>query len=166
MKPRTGHLLLVSCLLILLPLASKPFYSQSLTAITEADIQAMLTEMDKNLRKGNIAAMMAPYTPDSKLKFTVINPGTDKEIVGTITKDQYVFNARQNMRRRISYQFERKNTRIKIYDAQTATVTSELYETLKLRQGTLRGSSSAVMFVSLRNGKLVVTGSETRTRFY
>ena len=138
MKPR-ARLLLLSCLLIVLPLAAKPSYSQSLTAITESDIHAMLNVMDKAARKGNVADMIAPYTPDSKHKFTIVNPGTDKELVGTLTKDQYAFNARQNMRRRISYHLERKNTRIKIYDAETAMVTSELYETLKLRQGTLRG---------------------------
>jgi methionyl-tRNA formyltransferase len=70
------------------------------------------------------------------------------------------------MRRRIAYHAERKNMRIKIYDAETATVTSELYETLKLRQGTIRAASSEVLFVGLRNGKLVITGMEYTGRFY
>jgi hypothetical protein len=60
----------------------------------------------------------------------------------------------------------RKNTRIKIYDEQTAMVTSDIYETLKIREGTIRAASSEVAFISLRNGKLVITGIEARVRFY
>ena len=165
MKPRT-RLLLLSCLLIVLPLASKPSYSQSLTAITESDIQAMLAVMDKAARKGDVDGFMVFFTTDSKIKLILVDPRTNKEVVSTLTKDEYVSNGRINMRRKISYRYERKNTRIKIYDAETATVTSELYETLKVRQGTLRISSSAVLYVGLRKGKLVITGSETRGRLY
>lgn len=165
MKPRTHYLILLSCLL-LLPLMSQPSYSQSLTAITESDIKALIDKADKATKKGNVAEMMAPLTADSKIKMTVVNPGSKKELVGTLTKDEYAFHTKQAMRRRIAYHAERKNMRIKIYDAETATVTSELYETLKIRQGTIRAASSEVLFVGLRNGKLVITGMEYTGRFY
>lgn len=161
MKLRIHYLVLLSCLLMVL---SGPVYSQSLTSITESDIQAMVDGMDKATRKGNVAGMIAPFASDIKIKMTITNPRSDKEMVATINKDQYAFNARQVLRRRLAYHFERKNTRIKIYDNQTATVMSELYETLKLKEGTIRGSSSEVLYVSLRDGKLVITSSETRTR--
>ena len=164
MKLRIHYLILFSCLLVVLPLTASRSYSQSLTAITESDIQAMLDALDRAARKGNVAGMIAPLASDIKIKMSVLSPGSNREQVGTLTKEQYAFNLRQVMRRRLSYQFERKNTRIKIYDAQTATVTSELYETLKLRQGTIRGSSSEVLYISLRNGKLVITASDARVR--
>jgi hypothetical protein len=126
----------------------------------------MLNAMDKAARKRNIAGMIAPWADDIKLKMTIVNKGSEKESVVYLTKDQFVSNTRQVMRRTISYQLERKNTRIKIYDDTTATVTYELYETFKFRQGTLRASSSDVMYVSLRNGKLVITSMETRARLY
>ena len=163
MKLRVPQLILLSFLLMVL---STPSYSQSLTSITESDIQAMLDSLDRAARKGNVAGMIAPLAPDIKIKMSVLTPGSNKEQVGTLTKEQYAFNLRQVMRRRLSYQFERKNTRIKIYDAQTATVTSDLYETLKLRQGTIRGASSEVLYLSLRNGKLVITASDARIRLY
>ena len=166
MKRPIHHLILWACLVIVLPLVSAPSYSQSLTSITESDIQAMMNAMDKAARKGNVAGMIAYFAPDIKITMRVLNPGRDKEEVGTLTKDQFAFNARNNMRRKISYQFERKNTRIKIYDAQTAMVTGEIYETFKFREGTLRAASSGEMYVSLRDGKLVITSMEARMRVY
>lgn len=166
MKPRIHYLIPLSCLIVVLPLMGQPSYSQSLTALTESDIQAMINGLDRAARKGSVPGMLAPLTTDAKIKVTVSNPGSDKEVVATLNKDQYAYSLRNILRRRISYHSERKNTRIKIYDAETATVTSELYETLKFRQGTLRGSSSEVMYVGLRNGKVVITGVDSRTRLY
>ena len=166
MKSRIHCFLMLSCLMVLLPLSAEPSYSQSLTSITEGDIHAMINAMDKAARKRNIAGMLAPLAPDCKIKVSLVNPKSDKEAVAIFTKEQFAHNARLAMRRTISYTLERKNTRIKIYDATTATVTSDLYETFKMRQGTLRASSSEVMYVSLRNGKLVITSSETRSRLY
>ena len=166
MKPRIHYLILLSCLLVALPLMAETGYSQSLTSITESDIQAMLDGVDRAARKGNVAGTIAPLAPDIKIKMTMSKAGSDKEVVGTITRDQYAFNFRQNMRRKLAYYYERKNTRIKIYDGQTAMVTSDIYETLKLRQGTIRAASSEVAFINLRNGKLVITGVEARVRFY
>jgi len=156
----------LSFLVVVLPLIAEPSHSQSLTSITESDIHTMLNAMEKAARKRNIAGMIAPWADDIKLKMTIVNKGSEKESVVYLTKDQFVSNTRQVMRRTISYQLERKNTRIKIYDDTTATVTYELYETFKFRQGTLRASSSDVMYVSLRNGKLVITSMETRARLY
>ncbi len=124
----------------------------------------MIDGMDKATRKGNVAGMIAPFASDIKIKMTVVNPKTNKEVEATINKEQYAINARQMLRRRVSYHFERKNTRIKIYDAQTATVMSELYETLKFRDGTIRGSSTETLYLGLRDGKVVITSSESRTR--
>ena len=166
MKPRIHYLILLSCLIVALPWIAEPSYSQSLTSITESNILAMLNAADKAARKRNVAGMIAPMAPDCKIKMTVVDPKSDKEVVATVTKEQFAHNARLLMRRAVSYQLERKNVRIKIYDATTATVTSELYETYKLRQGTLRASSTDVLYVSLRDGKVVITSNEMRTRFY
>ena len=166
MKERIHYLILLSCLFVVLPLMSEPSYGQSPTSITESDIHAMINATDKAARKGNVAGMIAPMAADVKIKMTVLKPESDKEVEATLTKEQFAHNARLMWRRKLSYNFERKNIRIKIYDATTATVTSELYETLKLAGGTLRASSSEVLYVSLRDGKIVITSSETRTRIY
>jgi hypothetical protein len=166
MKLRIHYLMLCSCLLVVLPLTSAPGYSQTPTAITESDVHAMLDGIDRAARKGNVAGIIAPLAADIKIKMTVLNPANKKEVVGVLNKDQYEYNLRQNMRRRLAYHFERKNTRIKIYDPQTAMVTADVYETLKMRQGTIRGASSEVVFINLRNGKLVITAMEARVRLY
>jgi len=163
---RTQYLILSCCLFVLLQLTASPAYSQSLTAITETDIQAMLNTMDRAARKGNVAGMIAPLAPDVKIKMRVLNPGSDKEQTATLTKEQYEFNARTNMRRKLAYRFERKNTRIKIYNEQLAEVTSEVYEMFKMREGTIRGASSEVLYVTLRDGKLLITSAEVRLRVY
>lgn len=161
MKLRVPQLVRLLCLLVVL---SEPSYSQSLTSLTESDIQAMLDGMDKAIKKGNVAGMIAPFASDIKIKMTLLNPKTNQELEATINKEQYATNARQVLRRKLAYHFERKNTRIKIYDAETAMVTSELYDTLRLKEGTIRGASSEVYYVSLRDGKLVITAVEIRTR--
>ena len=166
MKARIQYFILLSCLVVVLPLNAEPAYSQSLTSITENDVLAIINAVDKAARKRNIAGMIAPWADDIKIKMTVVNKGSERELVTYLTKEEFAFNVRQIMRHTISYQFERRNTRIKIYDDTTAMVTSELYETFKFRQGTLRASSSDVLYVSLRNGKLVITSNEMRIRFY
>jgi hypothetical protein len=166
MKLRIHYLILISCLLVVLPLTSDAVYSQSLTSMTESDINVMLDGIDRAAKKRNVAGAIAPLAPDIKIKLAVSNPGTNQELVLTFTKAQYAQSLRTNMRRMLAYQYERKNTRIKIYDNQTAMVTSEVYETMKLSQGTVRAASSEVAFVGLRNGKLIITGIEARTRVY
>jgi hypothetical protein len=108
MKLRIHYLIPFSCLFLLLPLMSDTCYSQSLTSITESDIHAMLNSMDRAARKGNVDGMIAFYAPDIKITMRVLNPGSDKEQVGTLTKDEFEFNARNNMRRKLSYRFERR----------------------------------------------------------
>ena len=163
MKPRIQYLILFSCLLVL---ASSVSYAQSLTSITETDIQAMMNTIDKAAKKGNIDGVIAFWAPDIKIKMSVLNPGRTKEEEGTFTKDEFAARARRNMRRKLFYQYERKNTRIKIYDAETAMVTCDIYETLKVPEGTLRTASSEVAYITLRDGKLVITGIEARMRVY
>ena len=166
MKPRIRYLILFCCLLVLLPSMPGLSYAQSLTSITESDIHAMLNAMDRAARKGNVAGMIAPFAPDIKIKMSVLNPGSDKEQEATLSKDEYASNARRNMRRKLSYQFERKNTRIKIYDDQTAIVMADVYETFKFPEGTVWAASSGVLYVTLRDGKLVITAMESRSRLY
>ena len=166
MKLRIHNLILLCCLFAVLPSMSSHAYSQSLTALTESDIQTMLDGMDSAARKRNVAGMIAPLASDIKIKMSMLDPRSNKEVVSTLTKDQYAYNLRQNFRRKLAYRFDRKNTKIKIYNDQLAMVTSELYETIKMREGTIRAASSEVMYVSLRDGKLVITASEGRTRFY
>jgi len=118
------------------------------------------------LLSGDIAAMMASVAKDFKMKFAFTNPGSDKEVVQDLDREQLEFNARHNLRIRRAYKLERKNMKIKIYDDQTAMVTSEVYEVFTMKQGTLRGSSSEELFVALENGKLVIKSANLRTRLY
>jgi hypothetical protein len=154
-----------SCALLLLSVAV-PSYSQSKTTITEDDVRALINRSDAASRKGDIAAMMAPLAKDFKMKFAFTNPGSDKEVVQDLNKEQLEFNARHNLRIRRAYKLERKNMKIKIYDDQTAMVTSELYEVFTMKQGTLRGSSSEEIYVGFEDGKLVIKSVDLRTRLY
>jgi hypothetical protein len=165
-KLRFLYLILSSCLLLGLPVRSANSYSQSPGQITESQILAVLNSIDRASKKGNIAGIIAPLARDVKIKMTVSAPGSSQEQVLNLTKDQYALHTRQGIRRRLAYQYLRKNTRIKIYDDQTASVTSDVYESLTIRQGTLRAVSSEVAILSVRNGKIVITSLEARTRFY
>ena len=166
MKPRIHFLILFATLLIVLPLLSAKSYAQSLTKITESDIEAMMNSIDRSAKKGNVNGVIAFWAPDIKIKMSVLNPGRTQEEEATFTKDEFAARARRNMRRKLSYQYERKNTRIKIYDDETAMVTCDIYEILKVPEGTLRTASSEVAYVTLRDGKLVVTNIEARMRVY
>ena len=164
MKPRVFSSLLFFSLLLVL---SGNSFAQSQDVITESDVLALINSVDKATRKGNVAGMVAPLANDVKMKMTVTTPGSDKEQVLTHNKEQWTYDIRRGLRLRRAYTLERKNTRVKLYDDnKTAMVTSNLYETLRIAQGTLRAVSSETAIVTLRNGKLVVTSVESRVRFY
>ncbi len=166
MKLRFLFSILLSCLLLALPIMSRTSYSQSEDPITESKVLAIVNSVDRASRKGNIAGIVAPLAKDVKIKMTVSSPANAREQVFNFTKEQYAFYTGRGMRRRLAYQLERKNTRVKIYDdGKTATVTGDLYETLTIQQGTLRGVASEVAILSLPNGKIVVTSLEYRIRF-
>lgn len=165
MKLRFLYSILFACLLV--GLQSGPAYTQSQDAITETETLAMLNAIDRAARKGNVAGIIAPLAKDIKIKMTISTPGSDKEHVLNLSKDRYAFHTRRAMQRRLAYQYDRKNTRIRIYnDNKTAMVMSDVYETLTVRQGTVRAVSAEVAIVSLRNGRPVITSLEARTRFY
>ena len=157
------RLILVLCLLVVLPATAD---AQSLTSITESDVHAMLDGIDKAAKKGNVAGVIAPFAPDIKIKIYLTKPKSNREVGTLLTKAQFAAGLRLTFRRRLSYQYERRNTRVKIYDEQTAMTTSEIYETIKLPDGTVRAASSEVAYISLRNGKLVITEIEGRIRMY
>jgi hypothetical protein len=98
---------------------------------------------------------------------SVVTPNSDQEKVVTLTKQQFASITRSAMRRRLAYSLVRKNTRFKISEGgKMATITSDLYESLTVREGTLRAVSSEIAILALRNGRLLVTSVESRTRFY
>ena len=142
-------------------------FGQSQEVITESNVMAVINSLDKAARKGNVAGMVAPLASDVKIKMTVSTPGSAKEQVLNLNKEQYAYHTRRGVRLRRAYTGERKNTRIKIYDDnKTAMVTSDIYETLTVAQGTLRAVSSETSILTLRNGKLLVISVETRMRIY
>ena len=116
----------------------------------------------------NVRAILErmPTANETTNRLTLLKTNTEEKVL-SFTRDQFAATTRNVMRRRLSYTIERKNTRFKIYgDGKTATVTSDVYETLTLKQGTVRGVSSEVAIVSLRDGRLLATSIESRTRFY
>ena len=164
MKSHLLSSLLFCCLLLVLSGSS---FAQSQDAITENDVMAFINSVDKAARKGNVAAIVAPLASDVKIKATMSIPGSDKEQVVTFTKEQYTYHTKRGLRRRLAYTLDRKNTRVKIYDDnKTAMVTSDVYESLTIAQGTLRMVSSETAIVTLRNGKLVIISLEARIRIY
>jgi hypothetical protein len=148
---------------LLLPLT---VYSQTSSAITENQLTALVNSLDQAAKKGNIAGIIAPLSRDVKIKVSIVSPSNEEKVL-TLTKSQYAFHTKTVLRQRLAYAYERKNTRFKIYeDGKTATVTSDVYETLTLKQGTVRAVSSEVAIVNLRGGKLFITSIDGRTRFY
>ena len=142
-------------------------FAQTQEVITEASVMAILTSMDKAAKKANIAGMIAPLASDVKIKIAVSAPDSDKEQVVHLTKEEYATNTRQLMRRRFKYTVERKNVKVKIYnDSKTAIVTNDVYETMTIAQVTVRAVSSETSIFNIRNGKILITSTESRTRFY
>lgn len=159
--------MLFCCLLLVLPGFSGNSFAQSHDAITESNVMAVINSIDKAARKGNVAGLVGPLANDVKIKLIASTAKSDKEQVVYLTKEQYTVLTRRALRRRLAYTLERKNTRVKIYDdKKTAMVTSEIYETLTISQGTIRTVQSEVAILTLRNGKLVVTSIDGRVRFY
>ena len=164
MRLRLLPSMLFCCLLFLLPGLT---FAQPEEVITESNVMALLNSVDKAARKGSVAGMVAPLASDVKIKMTLSAPGGAKEQVLNLNKGQFTYHTRRGLRRRLAYTLERKNTRVKIYDDnKTAMVTSDLYETMTIAQGTLRAVSSETAILTLRNGKLVVISIDARLRFY
>ena len=164
MELRLFSSMLFCCLLFVLPGLSA---AQSQDVVTESDVMALLNSVDKAARKGSVAGMVAPLASDVKIKMTLSAPGGSKEQVLNLNKQQFTYHTRRGLRRRLAYTLDRKNTRVKIYDDnKTAMVTSDLYETMTIAQGTLRAVSSETAILTLRNGKLVVISIDARLRFY
>jgi hypothetical protein len=142
-------------------------FAQSQDVITESDVLALMNSVDKATRKKNLAGMIAPLASDVKIKLAVSAPGSDKEQVVNLNKEQYVSVTRRTLRQRFTYTMDRKNTRVKLYDDnKTAMITSDLYETATAAQVKLRAVSSETAIVTLRDGKLVFISIESRMRFY
>lgn len=163
MKPQL-HASLFCCLLLVFSGSS---FAQTQDAITESDVLALMNSVDKATRKKNLAGMIAPLASDVKIKMAVSAPGSDKEEVVNLNKEQFTTLTRKTLRQRFTYTMERKNTRVKLYDDnKTAMVTSDLYETATMAQVKLRAVSAETAIVTLRDGKLVFISIESRMRFY
>jgi hypothetical protein len=153
---------LVLCSAVILSVNAATFAQES---ITETKLNSMLNSVDRAARKGSVAGIVAPMAKDVKIKVTIESP-TQKKVLN-LSKDQYAFYTREGLRHRIAYQLERKNVRLKVYeDGQSATITSNLYETLTIRGGTLRAVSTEVTYLTLREGKLLITSLDSAVRFY
>jgi hypothetical protein len=164
MKPRLISSLSFCCLLLVFSGSS---FAQSQDVITESDVLALMNSVDKATRKKNLAGMIAPLASDVKIRLAVSAPGSDKEQVVNLNKEQYVSVTRRTLRQRFTYTMDRKNTRVKLYDDnKTAMITSDLYETATAAQVKLRAVSSETAIVTLRDGKLVFISIESRMRFY
>jgi hypothetical protein len=163
MKPR----LIFSLFCCLLLVFSGSSFAQSQDVITESDVLALMNSVDKATRKKNLAGMIAPLASDVKIKLAVSAPGSDKEQVVNLNKEQFTNVTRRTLRQRFTYTMDRKNTRVKLYDDnKTAMVTSDLYETVTVAQAKLRAVSSETAIVTLRDGKLVFISIESRMRIY
>ena len=160
------HLILFCCAVVLLPFLTVSTYAQEPATLSEEAIRAMLNQSDRAAEKGNVTQMMAPVAKDVKIKLAITTPQSNGEQVGYPTREELESNFRHNMRLRRSYKIVRKNVKIKIYDDNTAMVESELYETFTTRQGSLHSSSSEVLFVSLKDGKVAINNIDVRMRVY
>ena len=163
MKPRL-HISLFCCLLLVFSGAS---FAQSQDVITESDVLALMNSVDKATKKKNLAGMIAPLASDVKIKLAVSAPGSEKEQIVNLNKEQFTNVTKRTLRQRFTYTMERKNTRVKLYDDnKTAMVTSDLYETVTVAQGKVRAVSSETAIVTLRDGKLLFISIESRMRLY
>ena len=163
MKPQLRSSLFCCLLLVF----SGSSFAQTQDVITESDVLALMNSVDKATRKKNLAGMIAPLASDVKIKLAVSAPGSDKEQVVNLNKEQFTSVTKRTLRQRFTYTMDRKNTRVKLYDDnKTAMVTSDLYETVTIAQAKLRAISSETAIVTLRDGKLVFISIESRMRIY
>ena len=158
--------ILFCCAAVLAPFLTVSAKAQEPNKLTEEAIRAMLNQSDRAAEKGNVTQMMAPVAKDVKIKMAITTPQSNGEQVGYPTREELESNFRHNMRLRRSYKIVRKNVKIKIYDDNTAMVDSELYETFTTRQGSLHSSASEVLFVGLKDGKVVINNIDVRMRVY
>ncbi len=167
MKLLSRHSILLSCLLLALPAISGSSYAQSTDAITESKVLAMLDSVDRAAKKGNVAGIIGVLAKDVKITMTFTNPpvGNAREL--TFNKEEYALSTRQGIRHRIAYKYDRNNTRVTISkDRKTAMVISDVYETLTIQEGIFQAETSELAILSLRDGKILITSIEARTRFY
>jgi hypothetical protein len=158
--------ILLPCLLLVLPVMSRAVLAQTPDVITESKIMAIVDSIDRASRRGNLAGIASPLAKDVKIKWTISSPASPKEQVLYFNRDQFIFYTRQGLRKRTAYSLERKSTRVKIYDdGKSAAVIEEVYESISVPQGTLRGITSSVTTYSLRGGKILATSIDAKTRF-
>jgi len=154
----------VACLAMVL-LAATNAYSQTQTTITEEKALAILNSLDKASRARNINGIMAPLASDVKIKLTVAAQGKEKEI--NMTRDQFELQTRQAIRKRLPYDCQRKNVRVKIFgDGQSAMVSDDFYETLTVSGKTLRSITAETTIFYVRQGKILITSMDGKLRFY
>ena len=170
MKVRLPLSVLLSCLILALPSMSSVSYpqtrnAQTQTSITESNLLAITNSIDKAAGNRNIAGIVGPMAKDVKIKLIIVNAGREQEL--NFDRAQYAYYTRRGMQKRIAYQCDRKNVRVKISsDAKSATVTDDLYETLTIPQGALRAVTAETTIFNLRNGRILITSVEGRMRLY
>lgn len=163
MKPRLVLYAFLSCLLLGLA-QSGGARAQAQDSLTESQIMAIVNAADKAAKNKDINGVTANMAKDIQIKFIVDGPSPQEM---SLNLEKYIFHTKRAFSKRVAYTYDRRNTRVAISkDGQTATVNSTVYESYTTAQGTLRGVTSEVAVIKLRQGKPVVTYLAGRTRFY
>jgi len=155
--------------LIFLPLAcallslAHAAHAQTPPAITEENVLAVISAMDKAARAAKVDDIAAHIADDVRIKMAVEVAGVEQEI--ELDREKFIFHTRRGFSKRVAYESSRQKTEVTISkDGRRAMVTSELFEKLTQADGTLRAVSSEIYVFNLRDGKILVTSYDARVR--
>jgi len=140
---------------------------QSPTTTTEQQVINILNSMDRAARRKDVAGMMAPLADDVRIRLTVSASNSNEKKVLFFTKDEYAQQTKMAFKIRFKYALERKNIKVEIYDeGKAALVTSELYESISTARLVIRTATSETLYLTERDGKLLVTSVDSNSRLY
>lgn len=161
MKLRLKVFLALACLLPALPAPAGRAQAQG--AITEEKAVAVLAALDKAARAGKVEDIAPLFADEVQFKVIVEAAGMRHEI--EMDREKFISETRSGFAKRIAYEGKRHKTQVTISkDGQRAMVTSELFEKMTRREGTLSAISSEVYVLRLRGGKIVVTSYDATMR--
>lgn len=161
MELRLRILLSLACLLLALPAPAGRAQAQG--AMTEEKAIAVIAALDRAARAGKVGDIAPLLADEVQFKVIVEVAGTRQEI--EMDREKFISQTRSAFAKRIAYESKRHKTQVTISkDGQRAMITSELFEKVTRREGTLSAISSEIYILRLRGGKIVVTSYDATVR--
>jgi hypothetical protein len=132
--------------------------------LTEQKIQAALAEIDSAALRRDADAIAGYFSEHAQIKINLSGFGVGKQSM-TFGRDQYRDYARQSYAAIEAYDYQRRDTVIKIApDGQTAYVSDQVFESATMMGRTVRSVTAEAATVKLEGGKVVISYLEGDVR--